>query len=117
MSSERVHREPDDIDALIEEVIVDAYGDDEQLWSFCQWFEDRATLPFSATIIGVDVQVVEVDYDGDERRGLIARVIRDGVEHRVALLDVTPRPSIPADTARLLAAYRRWSGSDVRDWL
>lgn len=110
-------RPPDDIDALIEEVIVDAYGDDEQLWSFRQWFEDRATLPFGATIVGADVQVVEVDYDGDERRGLTARVMRDGVEHRVTLLDIAARSSIPADTARLLTAYRRWFDSDVGEGL
>jgi len=33
----------DEIDALILEIAVDAYGDDEQLWSFRQWFEDSAT--------------------------------------------------------------------------
>ena len=117
MSSERARREPDDIDALIEQVTVDAYGDDEQLWSFRQWFEDLATVPFTATIVGADVQVFEVDHHGDERRGLTARVMRDGVEHRVALLEIAPRPPVPADTARLLAAYRRWSGSGVGEGL
>ncbi|HKN50478.1 MAG TPA: hypothetical protein VJ010_09660 [Actinomycetota bacterium] len=35
----------DAIDELIEEVIVDAQGEAEQLWSFRQAFEDRARLP------------------------------------------------------------------------
>ena len=34
-----------DLDTLIEEIIVDAYGDDEQLWAFRQAFEDNAELP------------------------------------------------------------------------
>jgi hypothetical protein len=33
------------LDALIEEITVDAYGDDEQLWAFRQAFEDEVTLP------------------------------------------------------------------------
>jgi len=32
-------------DALIEEIIVDAYGEDEQLWAFRQAFEDDVDLP------------------------------------------------------------------------
>ena len=31
-----------DLDELIEEITVDAYGDDEQLWAFRQAFEDNA---------------------------------------------------------------------------
>lgn len=105
----------DEIDELIEEIILDAYGDDEQLWSFRQWFEDNATLPFTATIVGTNVEVLEIDYDGDDRRGLVARVTRDGKQHRVPLLDLTAEGPVPADTARLLAAYRRWSGADARN--
>jgi hypothetical protein len=62
----------DVIDELIEEVIVDAYGEAEQLWSFRQGFEDRARLPFGGRVIGVDIEVMAVDFDGDDRRGLVA---------------------------------------------
>ena len=33
------------LDALIEEITVDAYGEDEQLWAFRQAFEDSVSLP------------------------------------------------------------------------
>jgi len=33
------------LDALIDEVIVDANGEDEQLWAFRQAFEDALSLP------------------------------------------------------------------------
>jgi Calcium binding len=99
----------DEIDALIADIVVDAYGDDEQLWSFRKWFEDSATLPFRATVVGVEVEVLAVDYDGDDRRGLVARCTRNGQKHVVSLLDITPTGPVPPDTARLLAAYRRWA--------
>jgi hypothetical protein len=95
----------DEIEALIEHVVVGAYGDHEQLWSFRQWFEDTATFPFRATVVGAEVEVI--DFDGDDRRGTVARCRRDGQQHSVSLLDVVPTDSISADTAALLAAYRR----------
>lgn len=103
----------DEIGALIEEIIVDAYGDDEQLSSFRQWFEDRGVFPFAATVVGAEVQVIEVDYRGDDRRGLVARVTRDGDEHCISLLDITASRSVTPDTADLLAAYRRWANPDA----
>lgn len=105
----------DEIDALVERVVVDAYGDDEQLWSFRQWFEDTTTFPFQATVVGAEVQIVDIDYDGDERRGLVARCTRDGREHSVSLLDVAPAACIPVDAATLLVAYRRWANADPLD--
>jgi hypothetical protein len=37
-------KELDALDKMIEEITVDAYGDDEQLWSFRQAFEDNVDL-------------------------------------------------------------------------
>jgi Calcium binding len=101
----------DEIDALIEEVIVDAYGDAEQLSAFSQWFEDTASFPFQATVVGAEVEILEVDFAGDERRGLVARFSREGEKYLVSLLDVAPAASITTETAALLAAYRRWSNA------
>jgi hypothetical protein len=60
------------LDALIEEIIVDAYGEDEQLWAFRQALEDAVRLPVDGVVIGVPVSVIAFDYDGNERRGLTA---------------------------------------------
>ena len=62
----------DAIDELIEELTVYAYGPDEQLWAFRQVFEDTARFPLTGHVVGVDVEVDTVDYDGDDRRGLLA---------------------------------------------
>jgi hypothetical protein len=104
----------DRIDDLIEDVTVDAYGPDEQLWAFRQVFEDTARFPFAAQVVGVDVQVDMVDYDGDDRRGLIAICQRDGQQHRVSLLDVILREPVDPEPAQLMQAYRRWAGADPR---
>ncbi|MFU8858017.1 MAG: hypothetical protein ACNA8S_13565 [Deferrisomatales bacterium] len=98
-----------ELDDLIEAITVDAYGDDEQLWAFRQVLEDEVALPADAFVVGEPVSVIEIDYDGNVRRGLTARCRReDGAEHVVAASDVVfPERS---SGARYGAAYRKWLG-------
>ncbi len=100
-----------EIEALLEEILVDAYGDDEQLWAFRQAFEDEVSLPADAFVIGEPVSVVTIDYDGNTRRGLTATCRReDGTKHTMAASDaIFPESSTGA---RYIAAYRRWLGLD-----
>lgn len=102
----------DRIDEQIEEIIVDAYGDYEQLWSFRQAFEDNGRFPFRGRVVGVEVDITAVDFDGDERRGLVAVCQRAGERYTVSLLDVAPAGPLLLETRQLLDAYRRWSGAD-----
>jgi hypothetical protein len=103
----------DAVDNLIEEVIVDAHGDAEQLQAFQQVLDDRLDLPTDAYVIGEPVLLLAIDFDGNTRRGLTARCVRedDGSEHTVAACDV--RVPEGASAAPLLAAYRRWLGLDA----
>jgi hypothetical protein len=98
-------RESPELDRLIEEIIVDAYGDDEQLWVFRQAFEDNVAMPAEAFVMGEPVTVMMIDYDGNERRGLTARCRREeGVEQGIAACDlIFPEGSA---AARYVAAYR-----------
>jgi hypothetical protein len=59
-----------ELDALIYEVIVDANGEDEQLWAFRQAFEDALSLPADGFVIGEPVAVIAFDYDGNEKSRL-----------------------------------------------
>lgn len=102
----------DAIDQLIDDVLVDAHGPDEQLCAFQQAFEETATFPFAGTIAGAAIDVTDIDYDGDDDRGLLAVCRRDGQRHTVSLLDVVPGPSLPAATRQLIDAYRRWAGAE-----
>ena len=100
----------DELEALIDEIIVNAYGDDEQLWAFRQVFEDELALPQEAFVIGEAVTVLAFDYE-NERRGLTARCRReDGSKYEVAACDLFfPRGTT---AARYVAAYRAWLGID-----
>ena len=98
----------DAIDDLIEMVTVDAYGEYEQLSSFCQAFDDEGRFPWRGLVVGVELDVTGVDFDGDERR-VVAVCRRDGQPYSVSLLDVTPMGPLTVETRQLVDAYRRWS--------
>ena len=102
---------PDGTEALLDAILVDAYGDDEQLWALHQAFEDDVPVPADAFVIGEPVEVLEIDYDGNTRRGLTARCRRpDGGEYVVAVAEISfPEGSIGH---RHVAAYRKWMGLD-----
>jgi len=99
------------LEELIEEITVDAYGDDEQLWAFRQVMEDDVDFPCDGLVIGEPVAVLGIDYDGNARRGLTAMCRRmDGSRHIVAAADVVlPRQS---KGYRYIACYRKWLGLD-----
>lgn len=98
----------DELDELVEQITVDAYGD-EGFWSFLQAIEDDVRFPFTASLVGAPVEVTGIDFDGDERRGLVATVDRDGTSATISILDLdlaeTEQP-----VAWIVAAYRRWLG-------
>jgi hypothetical protein len=101
----------EDLDRLIEEIITDAYGDDEQLWAFHSALDDGIELPCDAFVIGEPVSVVEFDYDGNQRRGLVARCRReDGSEHRISATEIELAEQ--SSGGHFIAAYRKWSGLD-----
>jgi hypothetical protein len=96
-----------ELDAAIETIVVDAYGDDEQYTAFLTVFEEQATLPTTATILGTPVTVTGFDYTNDAH-GVIATCHgRDGAGE-VALADLIFPPDTV--TAWVHAAYRRHLG-------
>lgn len=99
----------DPVQDMLERVLIDAYGDYEQLSSFETILGNEGRFPFPATVVGVPVEVMGVEFDGDERRGLVAVCRRDGTDHRVSLLDVEPAGPLTVPTRLLLDAHRRWA--------
>ncbi len=108
-NKKKLNEETTGLDELIEEITVDAYGDDEQLWAFRQVIENEIGFPVDGFIIDEPVRVIKIDYDGNERRGLTATCKREnGSKHVVTAADVRfPRDST---AGRYLAAYRKWVG-------
>jgi hypothetical protein len=93
------------LDALIEEALVDAYGDSEQRTAFFTVLDDSLSLPFTTQILGLEVTVERLDLTADEQ---IVAICRHGrARQRIPILDL-PLPSPPPQGADWIAAYRRW---------
>lgn len=100
------------LDAVIEQITVDAAGDDEKLWAFRHALEEHIVVPCDAFVVGEPVSVIGFDYDGNVRRGLTARCRRgDGAEYIVAAVDVVL--SRRTEGERYFAAYRKWLGLEA----
>lgn len=97
-----------ELDALIEELTVDAYADEEQLSSFLVGAEEALVRGEPATIASTPVEVTSVDCGPDARMGLTARVLREGERFEVALADLRVAPD--SELGVVVAAYRRWQG-------
>jgi hypothetical protein len=96
-----------DLDAVIETVIVDAYGDVEQCTAFLTIIEEQTPLPAAATLLGAPVTVVGFDFPNEARR-LTATCEATGGAGEVALADLAFPPE--TETAWIHAAYRHFLG-------
>jgi hypothetical protein len=47
----------EELDTLVEQATIDAYGDYEQLTGFAVMIEDNLEIPFETTVLGVTVLV------------------------------------------------------------
>jgi hypothetical protein len=95
-----------ELDELVEQAIVDAYSDDEQMTSFYTMIEDHLALPFTTTVLGVEVRVERVDLTGS---GIVAFCARGGHRQAIPILDL-PLPVPPPPGWEWIAAYRHWAG-------
>lgn len=94
------------LDRLIEEAIVDAYGESEQAVGLYTMIEEHLALPFETMVLGVPVTVVRVDLT--QRDEIVAVCRRAGVRQAVPILDL-PLPSRRPAGAEWIDAYRRWA--------
>ncbi len=101
--------DPASLDELIDELTVEAGGEDERICAFLQALEDHIALPCAGFVVGEPVSVIKFDYDGNQRRGLTARCRRvDGREYDVAASEVVIPPG--TEGAHYFAAHRKWTG-------
>lgn len=94
------------LDQLIEEAIVDAYGDSEQTVGFYTMIEENLALPFQTEILGVEVTVERIDMTDNEQ--IVAVCARGRSRQRVPILEL-PLPDPPPVGADWIDAFRRWA--------
>jgi hypothetical protein len=93
------------LEALIEEAIIDAYGESEQRVGFLTMLEEHLAVPFATEILGTAVRVERVDLnDADE----IVAICRRGRERQMIPLLNLPLPSPPPAGWEWIDAYRHW---------
>jgi hypothetical protein len=95
----------EELDALVEEATVDAYGDEEQLGGFAVMIEDNLELPFETTVLGMTVTVQKIIQTDS---GIVADCVRDGHHQAISVLDLL-LPEPPPEGAEWIAAYRHWA--------
>ncbi|TDC84664.1 hypothetical protein E1193_04895 [Micromonospora sp. KC606] len=94
------------LEAMIEEATVDAYGDDEQLTGLFTMLEEHLAVPFTTTVLGVEVTVRKTDLTADS---IVAVCARGRHRQEIDLLDL-PLPTPAPDGTAWIDAYRHWAG-------
>ena len=90
---------------LIEQAIVDAYCEEEQVGGFFTMIEEYLALPFRVKVLGVDVDVEKVDMTLD---GQIVAICRRGkTRQKIPILDL-PLPMPASAGGEWITAYRHW---------
>lgn len=98
-----------DLDAVIEELTVDAYNDEEQEARFLVGAEEALVRGEQARLLRTEVEVCRILDGPDVRTGLRARVrTGDSAAHEVALADLSFAEH--SELGMVVAAYRRWLG-------
>jgi len=93
------------LEALIEEAIIDAYGESEQRVGFLTMLEEHLAVPFATEMLGTAVRVERVDLnDADE----IVAICRRGRERQMISLLSLPLPSPAPAGWEWIDAYRHW---------
>ena len=92
--------------ALVEEAIVDAYGDSEQRVGFLTMLEEKLACPFTTEILGSPVRVERVDLNDAEE---IVAICRRGRQRQLIPILNLPLPSPPPAGWEWIEAYRHWA--------
>ena len=95
---------PTQLDRLIAEATVDAYGESEQLVGFLTALENNLAVPFTTELLGAAVTVVGVDLTEDDR--IVALCRRGKARQRIAILDLQ-LPEPPPKGAEWIHAFRQ----------
>jgi hypothetical protein len=93
-----------ELEALIAEAIVDAYGDDERRVGFLTMIEERLEMPFEVQILGAPAKVERIDLIDDQ---IVAICRSRRFRQAIPILEL-PLPDARPKGAEWIEAYRRF---------
>ena len=99
-------RTDDELAEMIEEATMDAYGPSEQVSGFFTMLEEHLDLPFSTTVLGVEVVIERIDLTRAEE--IVAICKRGRQRQSIPILDL-PLPTPAPEGAAWIEAYRHWT--------
>src|SRR6266700_5485862 len=99
------------LDDLVEEALVDAYGESEQATGFYTMLENDLRLPFETEILGMTVIVEGIDIPEDDQLVAVCRKYK--TKQRISLSEL-PLPSPLPNGAEWIVAYRYWRTGKIR---
>ena len=93
------------LEQLVEEAVIDAYGESEQRVGFLTMLEEHLAVPFTTELLETPVQVDRVDLnDNDE----IVAICRRGRQRQLIPILNLPLPLPPPVGWEWIEAYRHW---------
>ena len=93
------------LEAMIEQAMVDAHGESEQIAGWFTMIDENLTVPFETEVLGVPVTVERLDLDRSEQ--IVAVCARGRSRQLLPILDL-PLPTPPPGGAEWIEAYRQW---------
>ncbi|WP_431876870.1 hypothetical protein [Micromonospora marina] len=93
------------LEAMIAEATVDTDGHEDERAGLFAMIEEHLAVPFTTTVLGVEVTVRKVELTADSIAAVCARGRH---RQRVGLLDL-PLPTPAPDGAGWIDAYRHWA--------
>ena len=90
---------------LVEQAIVDAYGESEQRVGFLCMLQEHLTCPFTTEVLGSVVTVERIDCDETEEIVAVCRRQRHRQRIPITHLPVPTRPPVGWEW---IEAYRYW---------
>jgi hypothetical protein len=94
------------LNTLVEQAIVDAYGASEQRVGFLCMLQEHLACPFTTDVLGYAVTVERID--SNEAEEIVAVCRRQRHRQLIPILDL-PVPIPPPTGWEWIEAYRYWS--------
>jgi Calcium binding len=94
------------LDELVDEAIMDAYGESEQRVGLLCMLQEHLAVPFSTEVLGTLVRVERVDLNDAD--AIVATCRRGQQRQKIPILDL-PLPSPPPAGWEWIEAYRHWA--------
>lgn len=96
---------------LLDEAIVDCYDEEEEFSGVLISIDENVAWPLPAQLAGMPVEVLGLDESASNlRRGIQARIRRDGKVQRASLIDLT-FGDVDETSAEWLALFHWWASA------